>query len=101
MVCQGKALRGAYPGPASARSVAGAAEQGHQRHQRCTCRSGNQHRLDRLFLDVPHGLVLHTNRLIAQSPGGVLRLGRGQSLDDVVRELRLEPVLQLGVSYSF
>ena len=39
--------------------------------------------------------------LIAQSPGSVLRLGRGQSLDDVVRELRLEPVLQLGVSYSF
>ena len=39
--------------------------------------------------------------LIAQSPGSVLRLGRGQSLDDVVRELRLEPVLQFGVSYSF
>jgi len=31
------------------------------------------------------------------------RLGRnlGQSLDDQVRELRLAPVLQLGVSYSF
>ena len=36
---------------------------------------------------------------------GVLagRFGRnlGQSLDDQVRELRLAPVLQLGVSYSF
>ena len=39
--------------------------------------------------------------LVAQSPGNAVRLGRGQSLDDVVRELRLAPVLQLGVSYSF
>ena len=39
--------------------------------------------------------------LIAQSPGNVVRLGRGQSLDDVVRELRLAPVMQLGVSYTF
>ncbi len=39
--------------------------------------------------------------LIAQSPGSAVRLGRGQSLDDVVRELRLAPVMQLGVSYSF
>ena len=39
--------------------------------------------------------------LVAQSPGNVVRLGRSQSLDDVVRELRLAPVLQLGVSYSF
>ena len=39
--------------------------------------------------------------LIAQSPGNVVRLGRGQSLDDVVRDLRLAPVLQVGVSYSF
>ena len=39
--------------------------------------------------------------LVAQSPGSVVRLGRGQSLDDVVRDLRLAPVLQLGVSYSF
>ena len=39
--------------------------------------------------------------LVAQSPGNVVRLGRGQSLDDVVRDLRLAPVLQLGVSYSF
>ena len=39
--------------------------------------------------------------LIAQSPGNVVRLGRGQSLDDVVRELRLAPMLQFGMSYSF
>ena len=39
--------------------------------------------------------------LVAQNPGNVARLGRSQSLDDVVRELRLAPVLQLGVSYSF
>ena len=39
--------------------------------------------------------------LTAQSAGNVVQLGRGQSLDDVVRELRLAPVLQLGVSYSF
>jgi len=39
--------------------------------------------------------------LIAQNPGNVVRLGRGQSLDDAVRELRLAPVLQVGVSYSF
>lgn len=39
--------------------------------------------------------------LVAQYPGNVARLGRGQSLDDVVRELRLAPVLQVGVSYSF
>ena len=39
--------------------------------------------------------------LTAQYPGNVGQLGRGQSLDDVVREMRLAPVLQLGVSYSF
>ena len=43
--------------------------------------------------------------LMALSPGGAMRLGRafggGQSLDDLVRELRLSPVLQFGVSYSF
>ena len=39
--------------------------------------------------------------LLAQSPGNVVRFGRGQSLDDVVRELRLAPMLQLGVSYAF
>lgn len=39
--------------------------------------------------------------MVAQYPGSVARLGRGQSLDDVVRELRLTPVLQLGVSYAF
>jgi len=39
--------------------------------------------------------------LMALNPGSGLRLGRGQSLDDVVRDMRLTPVLQLGVSYSF
>jgi hypothetical protein len=43
--------------------------------------------------------------LVAQSPGNAVRLGRvfggGQSLDDVVRDMRLAPLLQLGVSYSF
>jgi hypothetical protein len=38
-------------------------------------------------------------------PSSAVRLGRGmngsQSLDEQVRELRLTPVLQLGVSYSF
>jgi hypothetical protein len=38
---------------------------------------------------------------MALNPGSGLRLGRGQSLDDVVRDMRLTPVLQLGVSYSF
>ena len=43
--------------------------------------------------------------LLAQSPGRVARLGRafggGQSLEDVLREMRLSPLLQVGVSYSF
>jgi hypothetical protein len=43
--------------------------------------------------------------LVAQSPGNAVRLGRvfggGQSLDDIVRDMRLAPLLQLGVSYSF
>ncbi len=43
--------------------------------------------------------------LVAQSPGSAARLGRvfggGQSLDDLVREMRLAPLLQLGVSYAF
>ncbi len=39
--------------------------------------------------------------VMALNPGSGLRLGRGQSLDDVVRDMRLTPVLQLGVSYSF
>ena len=43
--------------------------------------------------------------LVAQSPGNALRLGRalggGQSLDDAVRELRIAPLLQVGVSYAF
>lgn len=43
--------------------------------------------------------------LVSLSPGNAVRLGRvfggGQNLDDVVRDMRLTPVLQLGVSYSF
>ena len=43
--------------------------------------------------------------LVAQSSGGAVRLGRAftgsQSLDDAVREMRLAPLLQFGVSYSF
>jgi hypothetical protein len=43
--------------------------------------------------------------LVAQSPGNVLGFGRvatgGQSLDDLVRDLRLSPLVQLGVNYSF
>lgn len=41
----------------------------------------------------------------ARSTPGGLRAGRAlsgaQSIDDLVRDLRLEPVLQMGVSYSF
>ncbi len=43
--------------------------------------------------------------LVSLAPGNAARLGRvfggGQSLDDVVRDMRLAPVVQLGVSYSF
>ena len=43
--------------------------------------------------------------LLAQSPGSVARFGRafggGQSLDDALREMRLSPLLQVGVSYPF
>ena len=38
--------------------------------------------------------------LVAQTPGGI-KVIRSQSLDDAVRELRLAPLLQLGVSYAF
>jgi hypothetical protein len=43
--------------------------------------------------------------LVALAGGNVVRLGRvvggTQSLDDLVRELRLSPVLQFGASYAF
>jgi len=43
--------------------------------------------------------------LVVQSPGNALGMARvmsgTQSLDDLVRELRLSPMLQLGVNYSF
>jgi len=43
--------------------------------------------------------------VVSQSPGNVVRFGRvfggAQNLDDVIRDMRLAPVVQLGVSYSF
>lgn len=43
--------------------------------------------------------------VVSRSPANVVRLGRvfsgGQSLDEVVRDMRLAPHVQLGVSYSF
>lgn len=43
--------------------------------------------------------------LVALAPRNAVKLGRvvsgAQGLDDLVRDLRLTPVLQLGVSYSF
>lgn len=43
--------------------------------------------------------------VVAQPAGHAVRFGRSpggaQNLDDAVRDLRLAPVLQLGVSYSF
>lgn len=38
--------------------------------------------------------------LVAQTPAGIKAI-RSQSLDDAVREMRLAPLLQLGVSYAF
>jgi hypothetical protein len=43
--------------------------------------------------------------VMALNPGSAVKLGRvvggGQNLDDVLREMRVSPMLQLGVSYSF
>ncbi len=43
--------------------------------------------------------------VVSQSPANVVRFGRvvggSQGLDDVIRDMRLAPVIQLGVSYSF
>ncbi|MBN8490740.1 MAG: hypothetical protein J0M00_04840 [Burkholderiales bacterium] len=43
--------------------------------------------------------------LVVQSPGQALGVGRvlwgGQSAEELMRELRLSPMLQLGVNYSF
>jgi hypothetical protein len=43
--------------------------------------------------------------VVSQSPGSVVRFGRvfggTQSLDDVIRDMRFAPVVQVGVSYSF
>ncbi len=39
--------------------------------------------------------------MIAKSPASAVRVGAGQSLDDLVRDMRMTPLLQLGVSYTF
>ena len=43
--------------------------------------------------------------LIARNPGSAVKLGRvvggNQALEDLLREMRLSPLLNLGVSYSF
>lgn len=42
--------------------------------------------------------------VMALNPGSAVKLGRvftGQSLDDTLRDMRLAPLVQLGVSYSF
>jgi hypothetical protein len=43
--------------------------------------------------------------LVVQSPGSVLGMGRvmsgSQSVDDLMHELRMSPLLQLGINYSF
>ena len=43
--------------------------------------------------------------LMARSPGSAVKLGRvfsgTQSLEDLLREMRLSPLVQVGVSYSF
>ena len=39
--------------------------------------------------------------LVAKSPANALRAGGSQSLDDLVRDMRMTPLLQLGASYSF
>ena len=43
--------------------------------------------------------------LIARNPGSTVRLGRvfsgGQPLDDLLRDMRLSPLVNLGVSYAF
>jgi hypothetical protein len=43
--------------------------------------------------------------LVSLNPGNAVRFGRvfvgGQNVDDVVHDMHLSPVLQLGVSYSF
>lgn len=43
--------------------------------------------------------------LVSRAPGNAVRLGRvfsgSQNLDDVVRDLKLAPVVQLGVTYAF
>jgi hypothetical protein len=39
--------------------------------------------------------------VMALNPGSAVKLGRMQNLDDVLRDMRLSPLVQVGVSYSF
>ena len=39
--------------------------------------------------------------LVAKSPANALRVGGSQNLDDLVRDMRMTPLMQLGVSYAF
>ncbi|MBC8056590.1 MAG: hypothetical protein H7Y61_08425 [Rhizobiales bacterium] len=39
--------------------------------------------------------------LVAKTPGNAVRAIGGPSLDDLIRDMRMAPLLQLGVSYSF
>ncbi len=39
--------------------------------------------------------------VMALKPGSAVKLGNGASLDDALRDMRLSPLLQLGVTYSF
>ena len=39
--------------------------------------------------------------LVPKSPSGLSRAGGGPTLDDLVRDLRMTPIVQLGVSYAF
>jgi hypothetical protein len=55
---------------------------------------------------VRHGLSLSADiGMMVLNPGGAVRLGRslggGAMVEDALREMRLEPVLQIGVSYAF
>ena len=49
--------------------------------------------------------LLGRYRLVVQSPGNALGVGRvlsgTQGVEDLVRELRMAPMVQFGVNYSF
>ena len=70
-----------------------------------TTRALHRHRLQQPVGARAAGSFSADLGVVSQSPGNVVRFGRvfggSQSLDDVVRDMRLAPVVQLGVSYSF